>query len=69
MACGSRYENDVLLPAQLVGLGELQAFLERGHNAFRKMGDTKEEFLDLIGRRERKLLKQLFAGDDSLLGQ
>jgi hypothetical protein len=55
-------------PAQLAGFGELQAFLERGHDAFRKIGDTKE-FLDLIVSRERKLLKALFAGDDSLLGQ
>ena len=55
-------------PAQLAGLGELQAFLERGHDAFRKMGDTKK-FLGLIVSRERKLLKALFAGDDSLLGQ
>jgi hypothetical protein len=55
-------------PAQLAGFGELQAFLERGHDAFRKMGDTKK-FLGLIISRERKLLKALFAGDDSLLGQ
>lgn len=55
-------------PAQLAGFGELQAFLERGHDAFRKMGGTKE-FLGLIVSRERKLLKALFAGDDSLLGQ
>ncbi len=55
-------------PAQMAGFGELQAFLERGHNAFRKMGDTKK-FLSLIVNRERKLLKALFAGDDSLLGQ
>ena len=55
-------------PAKLAGLGELQAFLERGHDAFRKMGDTKK-FLGLIVSRERKLLKALFAGDDSPLGQ
>jgi hypothetical protein len=55
-------------PAQLAGLGELQAFLERGHDAFRKMGDTKK-FLGLIVSRERKLLKALFAGDDSALGR
>jgi hypothetical protein len=55
-------------PAQLAGLGELQAFLERGHDAFRKMGDTKK-FLGLIVSRERKLLKALFAGDDSPLGR
>ena len=55
-------------PAQLAGLGELQAFLERGHDAFRKMGDTKK-FLGLIVSRERKLLKALLAGDDSPLGR
>jgi hypothetical protein len=55
-------------PAQLAGLGELQSFLERGHDAFRKMGDTKK-FLGLIVSRERKLLKALFAGDDSPLGR
>ena len=55
-------------PAQLAGLGELQAFLERGHDAFRKMGDTKK-FLGLIVSREQKLLKALFAGDDTSLGR
>ena len=56
------------MPAKLAGVSELHAFLERGHNAFRKIGDTNK-FLDLIVSRERKLLKALFAGDDSLLDQ
>ena len=56
------------MPARLAGYGGLQSFLERGHDAFRKIGDTKE-FLDLVVSRERKLLSALFAGDDSLLGQ
>ena len=55
-------------PARLAGLSELHAFLERGHDAFRKIDDTKT-FLDLIVSRERKLSKALFAGDDSLLDQ
>ncbi len=55
-------------PAQLAGLGGLQDFLERGYRAFAKMGDATE-FLDLVLGRERKLLKGLFAGDDSLLGE
>jgi hypothetical protein len=49
-------------------VGALHSFLERGHEAFRKIGDTKK-FVDLIVSRERKLLKALFAGDDSLLDQ
>lgn len=55
-------------PAQLAGLGVLQDFLERGYKAFIKMGSASE-FLDLVVGRERKLLKALFAGDDSLLGE
>jgi hypothetical protein len=56
------------MPAKLARVGALHSFLERGHEAFRKIGDTKK-FVDLIVSRERKLLKALFAGDDSLLDQ
>jgi hypothetical protein len=55
-------------PAQLAGLGELQDFLQRGYQAFTKMGDA-HEFLALVIGRERELLEALFAGDDSLLGE
>ncbi len=55
-------------PAQLAGLGELQDFLQRGYQAFTKMGDA-HEFIDLVVGRERKLLEALFDGDDSLLGE
>jgi len=55
-------------PARLAGLSELHAFLEHGHDAFRKIDNTKT-FLDLVISRERKLSKALFAGDDSLLDQ
>ncbi|MFI5011562.1 MAG: FFLEELY motif protein [Hyphomicrobiales bacterium] len=54
-------------PAKLVGLGDLQGFLERGFTAFKKMGNA-DELLALIVTRERNLLDALFAGDDSLLG-
>ncbi|SPJ18424.1 conserved hypothetical protein [Burkholderiales bacterium] len=54
-------------PAHLAGLGVLQDFLQRGYTAFVKMGGATD-FLDLVVGRERKLLKALFAGDDSLLG-
>jgi hypothetical protein len=53
-------------PAQIAGLGELHDFLQRGYDAFAKMGDATE-FLERILGRERKLLLTLFAGDDSLL--
>jgi hypothetical protein len=53
-------------PAQIAGLGELHDFLQRGYDAFAKMGDATE-FLERILGRERKLLLTLFAGDDILL--
>jgi hypothetical protein len=56
------------MPAKLAGVGELHAFLERGHGAFRQIGNIKK-FVDLIVSREREISKALFAGDDSLLGQ
>jgi len=54
-------------PAQFAGLGQLQDFLQRGYEAFRQAGGAGE-FLDLIVKRERKLLEALFAGDDGPLG-
>jgi hypothetical protein len=56
------------LPAKLAGVSELHAFLERGHDAFRKIRNI-QQFVDLIVSRERKLLKALFAGDDNVLDQ
>jgi hypothetical protein len=53
-------------PARLAGLGELQNFLERGFEAFRKMKKVAP-FLDAVVLRERAVSKALFAGDDSLL--
>lgn len=48
-------------PAKMAGLGELQAFLERGFDAFRTMRDASE-FLDFIVSRERAFSAALFSG-------
>lgn len=50
------------LPARLAGLGDLQAFLERGFAAFLAMQDTPA-FLQAIAQREREVSRRLFAGD------
>jgi len=64
-----RYTRNVLLrqslrlmrgPAHAAGLGELQAFLERGFDTFREMRGA-EGFLGLIAERERELAASLFA--------
>jgi hypothetical protein len=58
-------------PAQVAGLGALQAFLEAGFDTFRQMGGATE-FLARIGGNERALAKALFAGepiDPAFLGQ
>lgn len=56
------------MPARLMGLRDLQDLLERGYGALSGIGDVKV-FLRLIMTRERRLMKALFAGDDSLLDQ
>jgi hypothetical protein len=48
-------------PARAAGLDALQHFLEAGFDAFGAMGGAND-FLALIGTRERKLAAQLFAG-------
>lgn len=53
-------------PAELAGFADLQAFLQVGYDAFRKMG-TADDFLALILSRERAIHEALFAGNDSLL--
>jgi hypothetical protein len=50
-------------PAKMAGLGELQAFLERGFDAFRTMCDAGE-FLELIVSREREYSASLFSGSN-----
>jgi hypothetical protein len=49
-------------PARAMGLSQLQGFLERGVDAFRKLGDAPA-FLDEIERGERSVCARLFAGD------
>jgi hypothetical protein len=49
-------------PARAAGMSALQAFLEAGFDTFRGMRGA-EEFLDLIGTRERTLAAKLFAVD------
>ena len=50
------------IPAQIAGLSELQAFLERGFTAFGALGGA-EGFLHDLGERERLVSRRLFAGD------
>ena len=48
-------------PARLAGLGDLQDFLERGYEAFRRMGGA-DEFLALLRQREELVLARLTSG-------
>jgi hypothetical protein len=48
------------LPAQLAGLSELQAFLERGFTAFGALGGAGP-FLRDLGKRETRVSQRLFA--------
>ena len=48
-------------PARVAGLAELQQLLERGFETFRSMGGA-QEFLEIIGHRERAVCAQLFSG-------
>jgi len=50
------------LPAKAAGLGELQAFLERGFAAFAELGDA-HTFLSDIRGNETRVMRRLFAGD------
>lgn len=47
-------------PARAAGLDDLQQFLERGFDTFQAMRGA-QEFLDLVGARERALAEALFA--------
>lgn len=59
-------------PARAAGLGDLQQFLESGFDTFRAMCGA-DDFLDHVGRRERRLAAALFepgaASDPDALGQ
>jgi len=48
-------------PARLAGLGDLQQFLERGFNAFKRM-KKPQDFVGTIVRREGKALDNCYAG-------
>ena len=49
------------VPAKLAGLSQLQGFLERGFDAFAKLGGA-QRFLDTITAREREVARRLVAG-------
>jgi hypothetical protein len=49
-------------PARMAGLEDLQDFLERGFDSFRRM-DGASEFLALIRSRETAILNRLFSGE------
>jgi hypothetical protein len=51
-------------PAKVAGLGDMQAFLERGFTAFRHMGGA-DVFLNTIARREAALIKRIFSSHPS----
>lgn len=46
-------------PANVMGLGHLHDFFERGYAGFKKMGDTRE-FLRYIEQRETKILNNIY---------
>jgi hypothetical protein len=48
-------------PAHMAGLTDLQDFLERGFASFREMHGA-DQFMALIGERERAILSDLFSG-------
>ncbi len=56
-------------PAALAGLGELQAFLERGYSAFGAMRGGAGEFVTLVVSRERAISQAVLAGDDAALSR
>lgn len=49
------------LPARAAGLSELQGFLERGFDAFARLGGATR-FLDRVARGEGEVSRRLFAG-------
>jgi len=54
-------------PATLAGLGELQAFLERGYSAFGSMRGGASVFVNIVASRERAISVALFEGDAEAL--
>jgi hypothetical protein len=56
-------------PATIAGLGELQAFLEKGYAAFGAMRGGASEFVTIVVDRERAISQALLAGDDEALSR
>jgi hypothetical protein len=56
------------VPAKLAGLSQLQGFLERGFDAFSKLGGARR-FLDTITAREREIARRLRAGHKDPFGR
>jgi len=52
-------------PAAAAGFGDLQNFLEKGYDSFKKM-KTVKPFLDAVISREKAFSNALFAGNDPL---
>lgn len=55
------------LPARMAGLSELQAFLERGFEAFAKL-DGAGPFLQRVERGEREVSRRLYTGHSDPFG-
>jgi hypothetical protein len=56
------------VPAKAMGFGDLQGFLERGFDAFGRLGDA-EAFLAEIRRNEVRAMERLFAGSEDPFGE
>lgn len=55
------------LPARVLGVATLQAFLERGYKAFKRMGGAGD-LLGAIQQRETTIMQRLFAGSSDPYG-
>lgn len=53
-------------PAEIAGLGELQAFLERGYAAFGAMRGGAADFVSMVVARERALSQALLDGPEGV---
>lgn len=52
------------IPAKFAGLSDLQAFMERGFNAFKAMGGA-HDFIATVAERERVIVKRIFSASPS----
>jgi hypothetical protein len=51
-------------PARMAGLGDMQDFLERGYESFRRMKGA-DDFLELLKRREETIMRNLISGSSN----